>query len=59
VQPSDLGTALGDITSSLPTAPLVEDLEQRANDIVDEVTAPITETLKPVVDVKVPKIDLP
>jgi RNA polymerase sigma-70 factor (ECF subfamily) len=59
VQPADLESTLGGVTSSLPTAPLVEDLEQRANDIVDEVTAPLTETLKPVVDVKVPKIDLP
>jgi RNA polymerase sigma factor (sigma-70 family) len=59
VQPVDLGTTLGGITSSLPTSPLVEDLEQRANDLVEEVTAPITETLKPVVDVKVPKLDLP
>jgi RNA polymerase sigma-70 factor (ECF subfamily) len=59
VQPADLETTLGGITSSLPTAPLVEDVEQRANDLVDEVTAPVTETLKPVVDVKVPKIDLP
>jgi RNA polymerase sigma-70 factor (ECF subfamily) len=59
VQPTDLETTLGGVTSSLPTAPLVEDLEQRANDVVDDVTAPLTETLKPVVDVKVPKIDLP
>lgn len=58
-QPADLQGTLNGITSSLPTAPLVEDLEQRANDIVDEVTAPITETLKPVIEVKVPKIDLP
>jgi RNA polymerase sigma-70 factor (ECF subfamily) len=58
-QPADLQTTLNGITSSLPTAPLVEDLEQRANDLVEEVTAPITETLKPVVDVKVPKVDLP
>ena len=58
-QPVDLGATLGDVTSSLPTAPLVEDLEQRANDVVGGVTAPVTETLKPVVDVKVPKIDLP
>jgi hypothetical protein len=59
VQPADLQTTLSGVTSSLPTAPLVEDLEQRANDIVDEVTAPITETLKPVVEVKVPKLELP
>jgi RNA polymerase sigma-70 factor, ECF subfamily len=59
VQPGELESTLGGITSSLPTAPLVEDLEQRANEIVDEVTAPLTETLKPVVEVKVPKIDLP
>ena len=58
-QPPDLETTLNDITSSLPTAPLLEDLEQRANDIVDEVTAPLTETLKPVVEIKVPKLDLP
>jgi RNA polymerase sigma factor (sigma-70 family) len=58
-QPADVQTPLGGITSSLPTAPLVEDLEQRANDLVDEVTAPVTETLKPVVEVKVPKVDLP
>jgi RNA polymerase sigma-70 factor (ECF subfamily) len=58
-QPADLRETLGGITSSLPTSPLVEDLEQRANDVVDDVTAPLTETLKPVVDVKVPKLDLP
>jgi len=58
-EPAELQTTLDEIASSLPTAPLVEDLEQRANDLVDEVTAPITDALKPVVDVKVPKIDLP
>lgn len=58
-QPVDLGATLGGVTSSLPTSPLVEDLEQRGNDLVEEVTAPLTETLKPVVEVKVPKLDLP
>jgi RNA polymerase sigma-70 factor (ECF subfamily) len=58
-QPAELETTLNGITSPLPTAPLVEDLEQQANDLVGQVTAPLTETLKPVVDVKVPKIDLP
>ena len=58
-QPAELETTLNGITSSLPTAPLVEDLEQQANDLVGQVTAPLTETLKPVEDVKVPKIDLP
>lgn len=58
-QPADLETTLNGVTSSLPTAPLVEDLEQQANDLVGQVTAPLTEALKPVVDVKVPKIDLP
>jgi RNA polymerase sigma-70 factor (ECF subfamily) len=58
-QPADLEATLNGITSSLPTAPLVEDLEQQANDLVGQVTAPVTDALKPVVDVKVPKIDLP
>jgi RNA polymerase sigma factor (sigma-70 family) len=58
-QPADLEPTLNGITSSLPSAPLVEDLEQQANDLVGQVTAPLTEALKPVVDVKVPKIDLP
>jgi RNA polymerase sigma-70 factor, ECF subfamily len=58
-QPADLETTLNGVTSSLPTAPLVEDLEQQANDLVGQVTAPLTEALKPVVDVKVPKVDLP
>jgi len=58
-QPADLETTLNQATSSLPTAPLVEDLERRANDLVGQVTAPLTDALKPVVDVKVPKIDLP
>ena len=58
-QPADLQTTLGGVASSLPTAPVVEDLEQRANNLVDEVTAPLTEPLKPVVDVTVPKLDLP
>jgi RNA polymerase sigma factor (sigma-70 family) len=58
-QPAELGTTLNGITSSLPTAPLVEDLKQQANDVVGQVTAPVTDALKPVVDVKVPKIDLP
>jgi RNA polymerase sigma-70 factor, ECF subfamily len=58
-QPADLEPTLNGITSSLPTAPLVEDLEQQANDLVGQVTAPLTEALKPVVDVKVPKVNLP
>ena len=58
-QQADLETTLNGITSSLPTAPLIEDLEQQANDLVGQVTAPLTGALKPVVDVKVPKIDLP
>ena len=58
-QPTDVGTTLNQVTSSLPTAPLVDDLERQANDLVDRVTAPLTDTLKPVVEVKVPKIDLP
>ena len=58
-QPADLETTLNGVTSSLPTAPLVEDLEQQANDLVGQVTAPLTEAIKPVVDIKVPKIDLP
>jgi len=58
-QQADLKTTLNGITSSLPTAPLVEDLERQANDLVGQVTAPLTGALKPVVDVKVPKIDLP
>ena len=58
-QQADLETTLNGVTSSLPTAPLIEDLEQQANDLVGQVTAPLTDALKPVVDVKVPKIDLP
>jgi RNA polymerase sigma factor (sigma-70 family) len=58
-QPTGVGTTLNQVTSSLPTAPLVDDLERQANDLVDRVTAPLTDTLKPVVEVKVPKIDLP
>ena len=56
-QPTDVGTTLNQVTSSLPTAPL--DLERQANDLVDRVTAPLTDALKPAVEVKVPKIDLP
>ncbi len=58
-QPTDVGTTLNQVTSSLPTAPLADDLGRQANDLVDRVTAPLTDTLKPVVEVKVPKIDLP
>jgi RNA polymerase sigma-70 factor (ECF subfamily) len=58
-QPADLQTTLNGLTSSLPTSGLVEDLEQQANDLVGQVTAPVTDALEPVVDVKVPKIDLP
>ena len=58
-QPADVGTTLNQVTSSLPTAPLVEDLEHRANGLVGQVTAPVTKALKPVVEVKVPKVELP
>jgi RNA polymerase sigma factor (sigma-70 family) len=58
-QPADLQTTLNGTTSSLPTAGLVDDVEEQANDLVGEVTAPLTDALKPVADVKVPKIDLP
>jgi RNA polymerase sigma factor (sigma-70 family) len=58
-QPADLQTTLNGITSSLPTSGLVDDVEKQANDLVGEVTAPLTDALKPVVDVKVPKIELP
>jgi RNA polymerase sigma factor (sigma-70 family) len=58
-QPADVQTTLTGLTSSLPTSGLVEEVERQANDLVGQVTAPVTETLKPVADVKVPKIDLP
>jgi RNA polymerase sigma factor (sigma-70 family) len=58
-QTNDLQTTVNGITSSLPTSNLVEDIEQRANDLVGQVTAPVTDALKPVADVKVPKISLP
>jgi RNA polymerase sigma factor (sigma-70 family) len=58
-QPAGLETTLNGITSTLPTSGLVEDVEQRANDLVGRATAPVTDRLQPVVKVKVPKIDLP
>jgi RNA polymerase sigma-70 factor, ECF subfamily len=58
-QPADLQTTLTGATSSLPTSGLVEEVERQANDLVGQVTAPVTDKLKPVADVKVPKIDLP
>jgi hypothetical protein len=57
--PADVQTTLTGVTSSLPTSGLVEEVERQANDLVGQVTAPVTETLKPVADVKAPKIDLP
>lgn len=50
---------LGQVGSSLPTAGLVDTVEQQANEIVESVTAPVTDTLAPVAKVTVPPITLP
>jgi RNA polymerase sigma factor (sigma-70 family) len=58
-EPADLQTTVNGLTSPLPTSGLVEEAETRANDLVGQVTAPVTDALEPVVKVKVPRIDLP
>lgn len=58
-QQADLQTTVNGITSSLPTSGVVEDVEQEANDLVGQVTTPLTDTLEPVAKVEVPEIDLP